>query len=49
MLGQTIYDLVLHTLNWPFASAIACVLVALQLSIVFVYMKGSRRGIARAR
>ena len=49
MLGQTIYDLVLHTLNWPFAAAIACVLVALQLSIVFVYMKGSRRGMARAR
>lgn len=49
MLGQTIYDLVLHTLNWPFASAVAFVLVALQFSIVFVYMKGSRRGVAHAQ
>lgn len=47
MLGQQIYDLVLHTLNWPLASAVACILVALQFSIIFLYLQGSRRG-ARA-
>jgi putative spermidine/putrescine transport system permease protein len=47
MLGQQIYDLVLHTLNWPLASAVAFILVALQFSIIFIYLKGSRRG-ARA-
>jgi len=49
MLGQTIYDLVLHTLNWPLASAVALVLVFLQLSIIFVYLRSSRRGVVRAR
>ena len=43
MLGQTIYDLVLSTLNWPFASAIAFVLVLCQFSIIFLYFKGGRR------
>lgn len=47
MLGQQIYDLVLHTLNWPLASAVAFILVALQFSIIFLYLQGSRRG-ARA-
>ena len=47
MLGQQIYDLVLHTLNWPLASAVACILVVLQFSIIFLYLRGSRRG-ARA-
>ena len=48
MLGQQIYELVLHTLNWPLASAVAFILVALQFTIIFLYLQGSRRG-ARAR
>lgn len=44
MLGQLIYDLVLHTLNWPLASAVALILVAMQFAIIFVYLRGSRRG-----
>lgn len=43
MLGQTIYDLVLSTLNWPFASAVAMVLVICQFSIIFLYFRGGRR------
>ena len=43
MLGQTIYNLVLSTLNWPFASAVAMVLVLCQLSIIFLYFRGGRR------
>ena len=43
MLGQTIYELVLSTLNWPFASAVASVLVLCQLSIIFLYLRGGRR------
>jgi ABC-type spermidine/putrescine transport system permease subunit I len=43
MLGQTIYELVLSTLNWPFASAVASVLVLCQLSIIFLYFRGGRR------
>jgi ABC-type spermidine/putrescine transport system permease subunit I len=48
MLGQTIYDLVLHTLNWPLASAVASILVMCQLAIVFLYLRGGR-GAARRR
>jgi ABC-type spermidine/putrescine transport system permease subunit I len=47
MLGQTIYDLVLHTLNWPLASAVASILVVLQFSIIVLYLRGSRRGAIR--
>ncbi len=43
MLGQTIYDLVLSTLNWPFASAVASILVLCQFSIIFLYFRGGRR------
>ena len=43
MLGQTIYDLVLATLNWPFASAVASALVLCQFSIIFLYFRGGRR------
>ena len=43
MLGQTIYDLVLHTLNWPLASAVASILVVLQFSIILLYFRGGRR------
>lgn len=45
MLGQQIYDLVLHTLNWPLASAVALILVALQCAITFIYLRGSRHGV----
>jgi len=43
MLGQTIYDLVLSTLNWPFASAVASILVLCQFSIILLYFRGGRR------
>jgi putative spermidine/putrescine transport system permease protein len=43
MLGQTIYELTLSTLNWPLASAVAFVLVACQFSILLLYFRGGRR------
>jgi putative spermidine/putrescine transport system permease protein len=43
MLGQQIYDLVLSTLNWPLASAVAFVLVACQFTIIALYFRGGRR------
>lgn len=43
MLGQTIYELVLSTLNWPFASAVASILVLCQFSIILLYFHGGRR------
>ncbi len=45
MVGQTIYALVLHTLNWPLASALASILVLLQFSIIFLYFVGGRRAV----
>jgi ABC-type spermidine/putrescine transport system permease subunit I len=39
MLGQQIYDLVLATLNWPLASAIAMVLVVCQFTIIALYFR----------
>jgi putative spermidine/putrescine transport system permease protein len=42
MLGQMIYELVLTILNWPFASAIASILVLCQFSIIFLYFRGGR-------
>jgi putative spermidine/putrescine transport system permease protein len=42
MLGQTIYDLTLSTLNWPLASAAASALVICQFSIIFLYLRGGR-------
>jgi putative spermidine/putrescine transport system permease protein len=45
MLGQTIYELTMSTLNWPLASAVAFVLVFCQLTILLVYFQvGPRRG-----
>jgi ABC-type spermidine/putrescine transport system permease subunit I len=45
MLGQTIYELTMSTLNWPLASAVAFVLVFCQLTILLVYFQvGARRG-----
>ena len=45
MLGQTIYDLVLHTLNWPLASACASILLALQLCFVAIQVRANRRAV----
>ncbi len=42
MLGQQIYDLVLSTLNWPLASAVAFILVACQILIIGLYFRGGR-------
>jgi ABC-type spermidine/putrescine transport system permease subunit I len=47
MLGQTIYDLVLHTLNWPLASACASILLALQLCFVTIQIRVNRRAVRR--
>jgi putative spermidine/putrescine transport system permease protein len=43
MLGQTIYELTMSTLNWPLASAVAFVLVFCQLTILLVYFRIGRR------
>ncbi len=43
MLGQTIYELTMSTLNWPLASAVAFVLVVCQLAILLVYFGVGRR------
>jgi ABC-type spermidine/putrescine transport system permease subunit I len=48
MLGQMIYDLVLHTLNWPLASACAFILLALQLCFVSLQIRANRRAIRRS-
>lgn len=42
MMGQSIYDLVLHTLNWPLGSALASILVLLQFAIIFLYFRSDR-------
>ncbi len=44
MIGQSIYDLVLHTLNWPLGSALASILVLLQFLIIFLYFRSDRSG-----
>jgi ABC-type spermidine/putrescine transport system permease subunit I len=49
MMGQTIYDLVLRTLNWPLAAAMGSILVLLQFSIILVYFRGGRRVVAARR
>lgn len=43
MLGQTIYQLVLSTLNWPLASAAAMILVLCQFCLILLYFRGGRR------
>lgn len=48
MLGQMIYDLVLHTLNWPLASACASILLALQLCFVSLQIRANRRALRRS-
>jgi len=42
VLGILIYDLVLTTLNWPLASAVASLLVLLQFSVIVLYFRGAR-------
>ena len=49
MMGQTIYELVLRTLNWPLAAAMGSLLVLLQFSIILVYFRGGRRVVAERR
>lgn len=48
MLGQMIYDLVLHTLNWPLASACASILLALQLCFVSLQLRANRHALRRS-
>lgn len=43
MMGQSIYELVLHTLNWPLGSAMASILVLLQFVIIFLYFRSHRK------
>lgn len=43
MMGQSIYELVLHTLNWPLGSALASILVLLQFVIIFLYFRSDRQ------
>jgi len=47
MLGQVVYDLVLSTLNWPFASAVASVLVLCQLLVLIVNFRIAHPRIGR--
>jgi putative spermidine/putrescine transport system permease protein len=47
MMGQSIYELVMHTLNWPLGSAMAAILVVLQFVIIFVYFRSGRQAVAR--
>ena len=42
-LGMTIYDLVSSTLNWPFASAFAAVLVLIQFLLIAGFMRTNRQ------
>lgn len=44
MMGQSIYELVMHTLNWPLGSAMASILVMLQFVIIFLYLRSDRKG-----
>jgi putative spermidine/putrescine transport system permease protein len=46
MLGQTIYELTMSTLNWPLASAVAFLLVLGQLTILLIYFRVGRRRVA---
>jgi len=43
MMGQSVYELVLHTLNWPLGSALASILVLLQFAIIFLYFRSDRK------
>ena len=43
MIGQTVYELVMSTYNWPLGAAAACILVLCQLVVMFLYLGRSRR------
>jgi ABC-type spermidine/putrescine transport system permease subunit I len=43
MIGQTVYELVMSTFNWPLGAAAACILVLCQLVVMFLYLGRSRR------
>jgi len=43
MMGQTIYQLVLSTFNWPLGAAVAALLVLCQLLVIGVYFRKTRR------
>jgi putative spermidine/putrescine transport system permease protein len=43
MMGQTIYQLVLSTLNWPLGAAFAVVLVLCQLLVLSLYFRKTRQ------
>jgi ABC-type spermidine/putrescine transport system permease subunit I len=50
MLGNLVYDEVLTSLNWPFASSIAVVLLAFTGLVMFFYLRTMRAfGRVRAR
>jgi ABC-type spermidine/putrescine transport system permease subunit I len=42
MIGQTVYELVMSTFNWPLGAAAACILVLCQLVVMFLYLGRSR-------
>lgn len=44
MMGQTIYQLVLSTFNWPLGAAVAAILVLCQFSVISLYFRRMRRG-----
>ena len=43
MIGQTVYELVMSTFNWPLGAAAAVILVACQLIVLFLYFGRGRR------
>ncbi|WP_210495254.1 ABC transporter permease [Microvirga antarctica] len=43
MLGQTIYQLILSTFNWPLGAAVAAILVVCQFSVISLYFRKMRR------
>ncbi len=43
MIGQTVYELVMSTYNWPLGAAAAVILVACQLIVLFLYFGRSQR------
>lgn len=42
MIGQTVYELVMSTFNWPLGAAAAVILVGCQLIVLFLYFGRSR-------
>jgi putative spermidine/putrescine transport system permease protein len=44
MMGQTIYQLILSTFNWPLGAAVAAVLVFCQFTVISLYFRKTRRG-----